>query len=241
MQKLVRIFAILVFVALGGFIFFLVVTGRGETTPPAEIGGYPVRGADLSSHNGDVDFNALKDAGISFVFLKATEGSGFKDSRFDSNYGAARRAGLKTGAYHFFRFDQPGYMQALNIMHSLRGKRLDLPVAIDVEEWTNPSNHHTDRIVGQIRQMRSTLEANGYRCMIYTNKDGYARFVRNHLEDMPLWLCSFTDIDNDINWTFWQYSHRGLIKGVDRLVDMNVFRGDSAAWDSLTACATPAQ
>lgn len=233
MQKLIKVFAILVFASLGAFIFFLAVTGRGETNPPSAVERYYIKGADLSAHNGTVDFNALRSAGIEFVFLKASEGSSFKDSRFDANHGNARRAGLKTGAYHFFRFDQPGYMQALNLMHSVRGKTLDLPLAIDVEQWTNPSNRHTDGIVEQIRDMKSTLETYGYKVIIYTNKDGYRQFVKNHLEDIPLWLCSFNNIDEDVKWSFWQYSHRGIIKGVERLVDLNVFNGTKQEWDSL--------
>lgn len=234
MQKIIRLLSGILFLGIALFIFFLVVTGRGETTPPQSVENYEVKGADISAHNGDVDFERLKNDGIEFAYIKCTEGAGFKDSNFHENFRKAQASGIKAGAYHFFRFDSPGYMQALNMMHSIRGKDLDLPLAIDVEEWTNPSDRNTSTIVEQIKHMAETLVENGYKVVIYTNKDGFARFYRNGLEAYPLWLCSFTDIDKDVKWSFWQYSHRGLVKGLDRLVDLNVFNGSRDDWAEFT-------
>lgn len=235
MQKIIKWLAIIFFAAIACFIFFLVVTGRGETNPPLSVDTYEVKGADISAHNGDVDFRLLAREGIEFVFIKATEGVRFKDTMFHRNYRRASDAGMKIGAYHFFRFDSPGYLQALNIMHSVRGKKLDLPIVIDVEEWTNPSDRNTEAIVAQILDMARTLRSNGYDAMIYTNKDGYNRFVQGRLEEFPLWLCSFSDIDKEVRWRFWQYSHRGIIRGIERMVDLNVFGGTRQEWNSLIA------
>ena len=235
MHRLMTIISIVVFAAIGLLIFYLAVTGRGETSLPVDTSAYVVRGADISAHNGNVDFDILRENGLEFVFIKATEGADFKDAAFASNRIAARKAGLKVGAYHFFRFDSPGYMQALNLLHSVRGRQLDLPLVIDVEEWTNPVNRSTDQTVGRIKEMAEELRSEGYRVMLYTNKDGYSRFVDGRLDNYPLWICSFKPLDDDTDWTMWQYTHRGTIEGIDRLIDLNVFRGDRVRWDSRTA------
>ncbi|MDE5921007.1 MAG: hypothetical protein K2G82_05265, partial [Paramuribaculum sp.] len=159
----------------------------------------------------------------------------FKDAAFVGNLNAARRAGLKVGAYHFFRFDSSGYLQALNLLHSVRGRHIDLPLVIDIEEWTNPVNRSTDQTVGRIKEMAEELRAEGYRVMLYTNKDGYSRYVEGRLGHYPLWICSFTPLDDDTDWTMWQYTHRGTLKGIDRLIDLNVYRGTREQWDSLTS------
>ena len=95
-----------------------VVAGcRQDRRAPHTVPGfsdYEIVGIDVSAHNGDIDFDRVKAEGIEFVFIKATEGSTFKDKRFVDNVRKARKAGLKVGAYHFFRFDTPGYMQGLN-------------------------------------------------------------------------------------------------------------------------------
>ena len=82
---------------------------------------YPVVGLDISSHNGVPDFDSIAAAGVDFVYLKATEGTSFHDPAFMRNYLAAKRAGLKVGAYHFFRFDCDGTRQAALFLDDLSG------------------------------------------------------------------------------------------------------------------------
>lgn len=225
--------SLLVFCSIGMFIFYTVVTGRGETSTPLNTSQYEIRGADLSSHNGDIDYDALKDYGLHFVYLKATEGGDFRDKYFAKNIKKALESDIVPGAYHFFRFDTPGYIQALNLLDAVNGRGIRLPLVIDVEEWGNPRGIPTDKIVTEIRNMAEVLEAEGYEIMLYTNKDGYEKFVKNNLADFPLWLCSFREIDETINWTVWQYTHRGIINGVDHLTDLNVWNGSRADWENL--------
>lgn len=197
---------------------------------------FPITGIDISAHNGDIDFEQLAEDSIDFVMIKATEGTTFKDPRFHLNYRLARDAGIKAiGAYHFFRFDTDGEMQAINLLHSIQGKTLDLPVAIDLEEWTNPSHLNTNEVVDRLQAMISLLEKNGLTVIFYTNKDGYHRFIKNRFNNYPIWICSFSDppMDNtDAPWTLWQYSHKGDAKGCTTCVDMNTFNGDREEWES---------
>ena len=44
---------------------------------------YPIRGVDVSSYQGEVDWDTLSEQNISFAYIKATEGSSYKDDRFD--------------------------------------------------------------------------------------------------------------------------------------------------------------
>lgn len=230
MQKLITYFSVALFMGIAVYIFYIVVTGRGETVLPQTIVNYPVKGVDVSSHNGHIDFNRLADQGIDFVYIKGTEGTDFKDKEFNANMRKAMDSGLKVGMYHFFRFDTSGYMQALNVINSLRGLTPDLPVAIDLEEWTNPRRVNVDSVVRQVEIMADVLAGEGLDVVIYTNKDGYSKFYKNRLEKYPLWICSFSDIEDKFDCVFWQYSHRGKFEGVDRLVDMNLFNGNDSTW-----------
>lgn len=192
--------------------------------PEPSLTEYPVRGIDLSAHNGEIDFDRVAATGnVDFVMLKATEGTNFKDARFVDNYRRAVRAGLKVGAYHFFRFDSDSEMQAFNLLHSLRNRPVDLPVAIDIEEWGNPDGLATSKIVASLRLLVRTIEDAGYPVMLYTNKDGYQRFIKGNFDNYPLWICSFTDPPVDSDWVMWQYSHRGSVDGIDGKVDLNAF------------------
>lgn len=206
---------------------------RGSYGVKIERERYPVCGIDISAHNGNIDFDEIVADSIDFVMIKATEGTNFKDSRFHDNYRKARQAGLLIGAYHFFRFDTDGKMQGLNFVHTIRGKHFDFPLIIDVEEWGNTKSTDTNLIVERLQALIDHLETECYSVMIYTNKDGYARFIRDRFEDYPLWICSFTDppLDDDERWTLWQYSHWGSVDGIDTEVDLNTFNGSRDQWD----------
>src|ERR1044071_3304348 len=65
---------------------------------------YPVRGIDVSHHQGNIDWKSVKTSGITFAYLKATEGSDFADADFPANWHGSAKPGLVRGAYHFFTF-----------------------------------------------------------------------------------------------------------------------------------------
>lgn len=183
---------------------------------------YPCRGVDLSGHNGDVDFEAIKRAGMSFVILKATEGVSFNDKMFHTNYKAAREAGLKVGAYHFFRFDCDGRIQANHFLNAVKGLEFDFPLTLDVEEWGNPSGHQEEEIVRSLSDAIRHMELHGHDVMLYTNKKGYRKFISTDFPGYPLWICSFSDPPGPDRWYMWQYTHRGRVDGVEGRVDINI-------------------
>lgn len=138
-------------VALAAVLIFGVMSYySGSSRPPhvsVDRNRYPVKGIDVSYHNGDIDFNAVAADTVSFVYIKATEGGRWQDSCFARNFDAARAAGLSVGAYHFFRFEVSGLRQAYNFLEGLQGRRPDLPVAIDLEEWKNAPDVTTADII----------------------------------------------------------------------------------------------
>ncbi|MCM1076083.1 MAG: hypothetical protein NC411_01825 [Bacteroides sp.] len=194
---------------------------------------FEVIGIDVSAHNGDIDFRKVAEDGISFVIIKATEGGTFKDRKFIDNLREAKAAGLKVGAYHFFRFDTPGYMQGLNFLNSLRSRDIDLPLIIDIEEWTNSNSQPTPIVLNRLTEMIDHLEGHGYRVMLYTNKNGFTRFLRGRLEGYPLWICSLVDEPKGMGWVLWQGTHNGRVAGIDHPVDINAFAGTAAEWEDF--------
>jgi len=196
---------------------------RERANPSIDV--YPLRGIDVSAHNGEIDFSKLaKERRPDFVYIKATEGTDFVDRNFARNASGLERVGIPTGAYHFFRFDTDGEMQAWNFIHALRGRRFAMPPAIDLEEWSNPDGFTTGRILKELKRMLAVLKMEGVEPIIYTNKDGYQRFIKDYMDDYPLWICSFTDPpldDGNDGWEVWQYSHRGTVPGISGSVDCN--------------------
>ena len=201
-----------------------------ETPPYVNPDKYPIRGIDVSAHNGMMNFDAAAQDGISFVFIKASEGTGFRDENFRLNYDKANAAGLKTGAYHYFRFDAAGVPQAINFLKAIGDRDLDLGLAIDVEEHGNATGVSQEKIIDRLQAMIEFLNLKGHRVILYSNRDGYYDFIEENFKGLPLWICSFSDPPISTEWDFWQFNHRGKVKGIRGDVDMNTFSGSRQQW-----------
>lgn len=59
--------------------------------------------------------------------------------------------------------------------------------------------------------------------------------MRDEFADCGVWLCSFTQPNRGKNWTFWQYSHKGSIPGIDSDVDLDLWHGTASEWQQYTA------
>lgn len=204
-----------------------------KSTPPhVDPQQFPVRGIDISAHNDYPNFKAVSDAGYKFVFLKASEGGDFRDQNFAINYDKARHAGLKVGAYHYFRFDRDGVRQAMNLLKVIGNRKLDLGIAVDVEEHANAKNVSLDTIRTRLQVMTEYLNMRGYRVIFYSNREGWGKYLLQDFEGFPLWICSFTDNSNRDDWDFWQFNHHGKVPGVRGDVDINVFKGSEQEWQN---------
>lgn len=221
--------ALLVFAAFWAWHQFMI------SPPYVDYERYPVRGIDVSAHNGMMNLDAAAKSGIEFVFIKASEGESFRDDNFRLNYTKARHAGLKTGAYHFFRFDVDGVKQAVNFLGAVGYRKLELGLAIDVEQQGNPEGIAPDSIAQRLQSMTDYLNLMGHRVTFYTNRDGYFDFIRQIMPGAPLWICAFSRTPINAEWTFWQYDHHGRVAGIKGDVDLNAFCGSRSEWENFLA------
>ncbi len=186
---------------------------------------FPVKGIDISHHNGPVDFAAVRADSVTFVIIKATDGVGDTDPRFIHNFRGARKAGLDVGVYHYFRFHRDGVEQANSFLETVEGLDIDLPLIIDLEEKDNDPSH-SRYVVPRLRSMVDRLHAAGRRVMIYVNLRQYDSYIKNNFDDVDLWLASSRHPDVVIpHRRLWQHSHHGHIDGITGPVDINTFNG----------------
>lgn len=197
---------------------------------------YPVRGVDVSSYQGDIDWAVLSGQGIEFAFIKATEGSSFVDECFEKNWANACETDLSIGAYHFFSFESSGRAQAENFISTV-GPLEDtmLPPVIDIEYYDYPSGTDVSArtVQKELGEMIETLKAYyGRPPVLYVTKRSYNDFVQGHFTECPLWVRSVygrPDYVSDQAWAFWQYSNRHRLNGYEGkepYIDMNVYNGD---------------
>lgn len=207
-----------------------------RTSPPyIDKERYPVAGIDISSHNGTVNFKDVAADGIEFVWIKASEGVTFRDKNFNSNHTEAGEAGLKRGAYHFFRFDKDGVEQAINLLESIGNRTLELGVAIDVESSGNSGGVPDELIKERLSAMVDYLNLRGLAPTLYCNKKDFYQYMKDSFPGNSLWICSLSDDPVAGEWSFWQHNHKGAVKGIKGNVDLNVFGGSRKEWSDFVA------
>ncbi|MDE6271981.1 MAG: hypothetical protein K2M31_03135 [Muribaculaceae bacterium] len=192
---------------------------------------YPVRGLDVSAHNGMMNLDAAASDGYQFIFIKASEGNTFRDQNFRINYSKAFHAGMKIGAYHYFRFDCDGKSQAKNLLGAIDNRPLDLGVAIDIEEHNNAAGVDSIKIAERLLSMIEYLNMSGHRVTLYSNISGYYDYIKEVVPGACLWICSFSSDPINAEWTYWQYYHHGRVSGIRGDVDLNAFCGSQADWE----------
>jgi lysozyme len=79
--------------------------------------------------------------------------------------------------------------------------------------------------------------------MVYTNGDGYKKYIKDGQVNINLWLCAFRSPEKlrHIPHQMQQYSHWGRVKGIWGDVDLNVFNGSREQWDKWLQDLTPYQ
>lgn len=198
-----------------------------EQTGLAESGGFAglppgAEGIDLSHHNGRVDWDMLDQSTVDFLYLKATEGSDWKDPRFQDHWLQATRRGWHVGAYHFYRLCRPGAEQAANFIQSVEVRTGTLPPAVDLEYAHNcrPLDGPA-RTLDELRIFLAALEAEyGARPVLYTTPEFHADWLDGQFQTYPVWVRGL-DGPPATPHAIWQYSMRGQVPGIDGPVDLN--------------------
>ncbi len=175
---------------------------------------YPIRGIDVSTYQGDIDWNTLSSQDISFAFIKATEGSTLVDPHFSFNFSEAQKYDISVGAYHFFSYDSPAETQAHNFINTVIAFDGMLPPAIDLEFYggneKNPPSREYVNI--QLDIMLDILEDHyGMKPIIYATEKSYKLYLSGAYDQYCIWIrnvYSAPKLSDNRNWTFWQYTNR---------------------------------
>jgi len=190
---------------------------------------YPVRGLDISRHQGQIDWDDLGQEKLAFVYIKATEGIDLRDRMFNSNWAGAKRAGLARGAYHFFTFCMPGRNQAENFIAVVPKIAGTLPPAVDVEMAGNcKQDQPSDEIIrSELGVFLQRIEEAYHRKpIIYATEQSYSALISGNFQGYRAWIRDLTTVPvlDDVRiWSFWQCADRGELRGVSGMVDLDVF------------------
>ncbi|SFG64292.1 lysozyme [Desulfotomaculum arcticum] len=193
-----------------------------------------LKGIDVSHWQGDIKWDLVKNDGISFVYIKSTEGVDYIDPKFSINLQEAKKAGLIVGAYHFctpssLKDAQDEAMHFNNVIRKHGGiDELDLPPVLDIEKNQGLKKEQITEIVEAWVDI--VKQETRKQPVIYS----YTHFIRDFLDQrlnaIPLWLAHY-DLKQQLfslpwkSWLFFQFTDKGKVNGINSNVDLNEFNG----------------
>ena len=194
------------------------------------VSAYLVRGMDISHYQGAIDWSKVSTDGLSFVYMKATEGSDGVDDRFADNWKGAASTGLKRGAYHFYNFCKGGAVQAAQFIKTVPADVDALPPTIDLEESGDCKKMPAKAAFRKdLAAFTAKIKAAyGHSPILYVNYSIYALYFQGENDSYKLWIADIKHeapvLPDNASWTMWQYDWHGQAKGVGE-VDLDVFNG----------------
>lgn len=194
-------------------------------------------GIDVSHHQGDIDWAAVKNAGYDFVILRigyrgyGQEGTLNADTKFDEYYTGAKDAGLLVGAYFFAQAvnEEEAVEEADFVISILNSRQMDLPVVYDPESILD-DEARTDDISGEQFTANTAafcqrISEAGYEPMIYANMVWEAFMLDlEELGEYDIWYADY-EVPPQTPYAFkcWQYSEKGSVPGVSGDCDLDIW------------------
>lgn len=194
-----------------------------------------IKGIDVSSWQGKIDWNKVANYGMDFAILRITEAGNVIDGQFENNFAGCNKYKIPVGVYKYSYAMTIAEIQseARKVVSVLNGRKIQFPVFLDLE-------HNNQRTLGSesIHKMadvfREIVESAGYKLGIYCNVDWYNTVICSHLKKYEFWIARYPGNDNgwlqerlrpDIG-VGWQYSSKAKIPGINGNVDRDVFYKD---------------
>ena len=196
-------------------------------------------GIDVSSYQGDIDWNSAREDGVEFAILRVgyrgygEEGKIRMDEKFIRNYDGANEAGIDVGVYFFSQATSvdEAIEEAKFVLECLGDRKLEYPVVFDWETVVPLDENdipRTEDVMPNTLTLSAiafceTIQSEGYDAMIYTNKKQAAiKYDMRQLANYPVWLALYdTELTYCYDFDIWQYG-TGFIDGIEGEVDFNI-------------------
>lgn len=188
-------------------------------------------GIDISKWQGDVDFEALKKAGVEFVIIRVgttngTDGDYILDPKFIQNIEGANRVGIDVGLY-FYSYassKESALRDAEWVLEQIKDYKVDLPIAFDWESWTTFNSFSISfyELTSASTAFLNRLEESGYEGLLYSSK----YYLENIWlpQDYDIWLAHYTSKTNyKGKYRMWQLCSNGKVDGIKGNVDIDVW------------------
>ncbi|WP_328942576.1 lysozyme [Streptomyces sp. NBC_00250] len=218
--------------------------GQGSSPGGVSTRAVQTEGVDVSSHQGNVAWSTLWNSGVKWAYVKATEGTYYKNTYFNQQYTGSYNVGMIRGTYHFATPDTTtGAAQADYFVNNGGGWSPDgrtLPGVLDIEWNPYGATCYGKTQAGMVAWIRDFVNRykarTGRDAVIYTATSWWTQCTGNSsafATTNPLWIARYAATVGELpaGWqyyTMWQYTSSGPTVG-----DHNHFNGDLSRVQAL--------
>ncbi|WP_298138917.1 GH25 family lysozyme [Flavobacterium sp.] len=196
-------------------------------------------GFDVSQYQGTIDWEQIDSVEnkfpLKFVLIRATAGNDKEDSQFDTNWKSAKQHHFIRGAYHYYRPNENSIDQAENFIKNVKLRKGDLPPVLDIEQL--PEEQSIDSLkIGLKRWLKKVDAHYKVKPIIYTGERYYEDFLKEEFKGYTFWIANYNFFVENIqdDWTFWQFTEKATLKGINERVDLNIYNGTPKMLEYLT-------
>ncbi len=199
-----------------------------------------LHGIDVSHYQGQVDWQKVAQSGMSFTFIKATQGIDSVDGRYADNWHKSKQTSLRRGVYHYFDPSLDAKKQAEHFLATTGADFGELPPVVDIESFEKQTNKE---VINSLMVFLTLVESKTQcKPLIYTGPGFWDALDDHDFGSYPLWLADYSQQaklpSGWRSWQFWQYESNSRVDGVNGDVDMNRFASNLAKLESLQCIAS---
>ena len=176
-------------------------------------------GVDISHHQHQIQWKDVPK--VQFLYIKATEGSTWRDCYYLLNLKGAQRRHIPVGTYHFFRMTSGAHDQFANFSSYVPQELQDLIPMVDVETLDGFS---VEEVRDSLQVFLNLVEKQyGSKPMLYSSMSLANRLLADQFNDYPLYIGFYgktqPQLQHRSSFTIWQYSEKGRLPGIRKHVD----------------------
>lgn len=200
-----------------------------------------IKGIDVSSYQGSINWEAVANSGIEFAIIRCgttnkTDANYGQDIKFRTNYQGAVNAGIPVGTYMYTSANTKSEMKSNvdSMLSTIAGCQFSYPVYIDVEQASRQTSLGKAALTEIILYGLNLIKNSGYTAGVYANQDWFNNYVdcsKIQSAGYEIWLARYpsgayavnpSGYDYSSTCSIWQYSSKGSVSGISGNVDVDV-------------------
>ena len=194
-----------------------------------------MKGIDVSNHQGEIDWARVKQAGVEFAMIRVGftgygTGSRNLDQRYRQNIEGALQNGIRVGVYYYSQAisTEEAEAEASLLLDAISGYDITFPVVFDWETIAGgrANDLDTQTLCDAANTFCSMVASRGYTPMVYFNRTlGMEHYDLSQLTQYDFWYAYLRPLlwpiaGYDVH--MWQFSHSGVVPGIEGKVDLNL-------------------